>query len=243
MIHDKISISEAAKILNVNIQTLRNWDKSGKFRPSFISPGKHRYYSKADIEKFSKDLFSLARAWVSASTGELPASSFYCPTSAEFQGRLSRFELMISRIPDLKEGEKFSLISMMVAEIGDNSFVHNLGKWPDVPGTFFGYDEYKRRAVIADRGLGVYTTLKNAKPSLRDDKDALNVAFTEFISGRTPEKRGNGLKTVRTIISKNNIDLVFQSGNAILILNRYSDVMHFKISEEPFRGTLALINF
>lgn len=243
MIHDVIPISEAARILGVSVQTLRRWDKSGKFQPSFISPGKHRFYARADIEKFSKNLFSVARAWVSATVGEPPALGFYCPTSAEFQGRLSRFELMISRIPDLKEGEKFSLVSSVVAEIGDNPFVHNLGKWPDIPGTFFGYDEHKRQVVIADRGLGVYTTLKTAKPGLRDDKDALKVAFTEFISGRTPEKRGNGLKHVRTVISKSNLDLVFQSGDAILTLHRHSDVMHFKNSAEPFRGTLALIDF
>jgi len=45
-----------------------------------------------------------------------------------------------------------SLIVAITGEIGNNSFDHNLGKWPDEPGVFFGYDIAKGTVVLADRG-------------------------------------------------------------------------------------------
>lgn len=44
-----ISITQAAKILAVTPQTLRNWDKSGKFKA--VGFGKHRKYRKLDVLK------------------------------------------------------------------------------------------------------------------------------------------------------------------------------------------------
>jgi len=40
-----ISIGQAAKILGVHVQTLRNWEKSGKLKPDSISPGGTRRYN------------------------------------------------------------------------------------------------------------------------------------------------------------------------------------------------------
>ncbi|MBO6258130.1 MAG: IS607 family transposase [Succinivibrio sp.] len=40
-----ISIGKAAEILGVHVQTLRNWEKSGKLKPDSISPGGTRRYN------------------------------------------------------------------------------------------------------------------------------------------------------------------------------------------------------
>ena len=40
-----ISIGQAAKLLGVHVQTLRNWEKSGKLKPDSISPGGTRRYN------------------------------------------------------------------------------------------------------------------------------------------------------------------------------------------------------
>src|SRR5947209_29597 len=52
-----ISISEAAKILGVSIDTIRRWDKAGILH-SERPDGKTRYFSLAELEqvKFSKPL-------------------------------------------------------------------------------------------------------------------------------------------------------------------------------------------
>jgi hypothetical protein len=47
-----LSISEAAKFLNVTSKTLRNWDKEGIFKPDFIENGNRRY-SQGQIERKS----------------------------------------------------------------------------------------------------------------------------------------------------------------------------------------------
>ena len=45
---DLISIGEASEILGVSIDTLRRWDKSGRF-PAEKSDGGHRLYSKTKV--------------------------------------------------------------------------------------------------------------------------------------------------------------------------------------------------
>jgi excisionase family DNA binding protein len=44
-----ISIGQAAKLLGVHVQTLRNWEKSGKLKPDSISPGGTRRYNQEKI--------------------------------------------------------------------------------------------------------------------------------------------------------------------------------------------------
>ncbi len=235
---DLISISEAAGMLGVSIDTLRRWDQSGKLT-SIKSAGGHRKYYKSQIELFLNDLFGLARDWVLTNT-EI-SSNFYCSNSAVFQTRLIRMQDILGEVKEL--APIFTLIVAVAGEIGNNSFDHNLGNWPDTPGIFFAYDIHKRNIVLADRGLGVLTTLKRVKPELNTHKEALRVAFTEILSGRSPENRGNGLKFVRKIVAENPIGLLFQSGDAELTLSKDSNVLDLKHSSEPFRGCLGLITF
>ncbi|KGG79398.1 transposase [Caloranaerobacter azorensis H53214] len=43
------TIGEFAKLIGKTQQTLRNWDKSGKLKPSFITEGGHRMYSQEQL--------------------------------------------------------------------------------------------------------------------------------------------------------------------------------------------------
>ena len=241
------SISEAAKILNINVQTLRRWDKSGRFTAGRKPAGniKHYFYSENDIEEFlSQDwraLLKIGAAWSFNSTPRDLPGRFYCPDKSIFKARLSRLEFDLKSHPDFNE--IFSLIVAMAGEIGNNSFDHNLGNWPDVNGVFFAYIIKAGKVILADRGQGVLATLKPVKPDLADDAAALNTAFTEIISGRAPEKRGNGLKFVREVIVKNNFKLVFQSGAAILNLKKNDKLPRIKTSSNWLRGCWAIISF
>ena len=234
-----ITIKEAAEMLGISIDTLRRWDKSGKLNPVKVSEAGYRLYSKSQIELYLNDLFNLAKDWVSKGT-EIP-SKLYCSNSAVFQTRLTQMQDLLVEVQEL--APIFPLVVAAAGEIGNNSFDHNLGKWPDTPGIFFGYDIHKRNIVLADKGLGVLTTLKRVKPELNTDEEALRVAFTEILSGRSPESRGNGLKFVRKIVAENPIRLLFQTGDAELLLAKDNDVLDIQHSSEPFRGCLALITF
>ena len=235
---DLISIGEAAEILGVSIDTLRRWDKSGRFHAE-KSEGGHRLYSKAKVGIYLKDIFVLAKDWCVNET-EIP-EMFYCQNSGVFQARIKRMYDEIATVPALAHVS--SLVLAVTGEIGNNSFDHNIGNWPDVPGIFFGYDISRRQIVLADRGIGVLASLKRVRPSLNTDEAALSVAFMEILSGRAPEERGNGLKFVKKVITENPIGLVFQSGNTEVLLHKDDGILNMKATKNIIRGCLAYITF
>ena len=237
-----ITIGQASKLIGVSIQTLRRWDDAGKLSSVRRTKAGHRYYKKEDIENYNvKNLFRLAKIWIADDLGFKPRQDFYCSDSSIFQARLSKLESELGKIKELST--IFPLISAIAGEIGNNSFDHNLGNWPDIPGVFFAYNLNKREIVLADRGQGILTTLKKVMPKLTNHQDALFVAFTEIISGRAPESRGNGLKFVRDVVRNNEISLFFQTGDAWLKIQKGDSNLNVKKAIINFRGCLALINF
>ena len=238
---DLIPIGQAAEMLDISIDTLRRWSESGRFPSVRKTPTGNRYFSKKAIEIYLNNLLTLATEWIS-SGGELP-SHFYCPNSAVFQTRLQRMQDELIKILNPEIQKIVPLVVAVAGEIGNNSFDHNLGNWPDIPGIFFGYDLNKRQIVLADRGQGILKTLKQVRPSLIDDKKALEVAFTEIITGRAPEERGNGLKFVKAVVIKSLIGLSFQSGSAQLKLERDNEDMHIEDAQKYYRGCIAFITF
>lgn len=234
-----LNIGQAAEILGVSIDTLRRWDESGKLVAIRKEGGTHRYYREKDLEIFSSDLFKFASEWI-RNNAEFPGT-FYCANSAIFQAKLSKMGDLLIKKPGFEK--LYSLIVLVAGEIGDNSFAHNLGKWPDTPGIFFGYDIQKGVIVLADRGLGVLETLRRVRPSLPNHVAAVEVAFTEFISGRAPEKRGNGLKLVREVVIAQPIDLFFASGDAEVRMRGSNKIFSVTRGQDIIRGCLAKIDF
>lgn len=242
-----LTISQAAKILGVSIQTLRRWDDVGKLSSVNREAASHRYYLKSSIENFIRDnlkdlsLLKMARTWAEDDLGAEPFSDFYCRDISVFQARLTRLESELGAVKRINK--IFPLISAITGEIGNNSFDHNLGNWPDILGIFFAYNLRKGNIVLADRGQGILATLKKVKPELVNHQDALHTAFTEVISGRSPEYRGNGLKFVKEVVSANPISLFFQTGDAQLKIQKNSSRVDAQKSATNFRGCLAFITF
>lgn len=240
-----LSIGETSKLLGVSIQTLRRWDNKGILKSFRAAPNGNRFYKKDDINLFTNDLPTLGWKWALDAIPSEPPKDFYCATSDVFApGRLSKLENDLQKIDNL--GIHHSLLTFMVAEIGDNSYAHNLGNWPDIPGIFFAYDLNKKVIVLADRGRGILETLKPVLPGLESHKEALRTAFSQVISGRSPERRGNGLKSVTQNILMSNARLIFRTGDAQLDLSRESDsdAQKWNISKcEIFHGCFAVLTF
>ena len=240
-----LNIKQASEMLGVSMDTLRRWDESGKLKSIRVKKGQYdyRFYNKDDVNKYLTkiDLFKSAKKWAEAKKPKKIVSFYHSSNMSAFNGRLSKLEFQLMNIPEFVK--LFSLLVLVTGEIGNNSFDHNLGNWPDVMGVFFGYNIDERIIVLADRGQGILKTLKRAKPDLTTHKDALRVAFTEFITGRIPEKRGNGLKKVKEIITKNNFKLSFQTGNALLNLKGGDNDLNIKVTKSYVRGCLTLFNF
>lgn len=235
-----ISIGNAAKLLGVSIDTLRRWDAAGRLQSIRSGPRGHRYYRQSDIEQYLQDVHTIARHWAEASQATEPNSDMYCQTRDVFQARLEDFQSKLSRVAPLAT---VSLITATAGEIGNNSFDHNLGNWPDIPGIFFSYDIQNKNVVLADRGLGILATLKRIRPELNSADEALKVAFTETISGRFPETRGNGLKFVRSIIIDNPFTLYFQTGDAYLYLKQHDKDVTVQHAKTSIRGCFVTIGF
>jgi hypothetical protein len=110
---------------------------------------------------------------------------YRCQYRDTFKARLDNFFLETNN----------NYLNLVCGELGMNAFDHNL-KWLDIPGLYFNW-QIKNFVILIDRGNGVRKTLSKVKTDITSDKDALGLAFTERgLSGRSPEKRGNGLKVV-----------------------------------------------
>lgn len=165
----------------------------------------------------------------------------YCETRDIFQTRLDK--MVNSLLSQKKPSEDdIYVIAAIAGEIGNNSFDHNIGSWPDIMGLFFGYElaDGKLTIALADRGQGLLTTLKRVKLELKDDEEAIFTAFNERISGRAPEPRGNGLKFVKENIEDRKMHLLFRSGFAKAELN---NKMTIKKANDNINGSLAIISY
>lgn len=188
----------------------------------------------------SENIEKLASEWMVADADKIDtAGVYYYQTRDVFQARHSRM------INDLLLDKKIAdddayIVAAIAGEIGNNSFDHNLGNWRDVPGIFFGYElsDNEIKIALADRGQGVLATLKKVKPELTNDKEALKVAFTERISGRAPENRGNGLKFVKENVESKKMHLEFHSGNAKAELEKEIKITE---SDKIIQGCLAIL--
>ena len=180
----------------------------------------------------------IALQWVKSGLPPQIEKKYHCETRDIFQARLDAMVGALLASAKIAEDDIY-ILSAIAGEIGNNSFDHNLGNWPDVIGIFFNYELNKNKLtiILADRGRGVLATLKRVKPELKSDEEALYVAFNERISGRAPEPRGNGLKFVKENIKEMNKHLLFMSGEAKAQLNKKMEISRI----EKIHGCLAII--
>lgn len=196
------------------------------------------FYSSVDHKKQKSSIIQNGFIWNESDKGFLPPPGVYCQTRDVFQARLDH--LLADCLRQFDENLSF-LLTAVVGEIGNNSFDHNLGNWRDVAGIYFAVDLTSREILMADRGQGIFSTIKRAKPSVKNDIEAMWVAFTEKISGRAPEQRGNGLKFVKKIFAQQRWQLDFRSGLATCSIK--NGAIDFIKRKKEIRGTIALIKF
>lgn len=155
-------------------------------------------------------------------------TDYFCSARDIFQARLDTF---------ITRSNEF-LLSAVIGEIGNNTFDHNWDFAADqARGLYFNYDD-SNLIILADYGRGIKNSLKSVR-KCESDLEAIKVAFTEQISGRTPEQRGNGLKFVRETLIDKKWYLYFHSGNACCIIK--NGIVEFMESDIQFNGCFAVI--
>lgn len=118
----------------------------------------------------------------------------------EFSARLEHFKRMFINFGLNDEDARRALI--IVGELGNNVFDHNLGSWPtNFSGVIIvaqNYPQIKRiEVIVGDAGVGFSGSLRNAFPELSSDIEAIKKGLAGY-TGRIGEERGNGLQLVQS---------------------------------------------
>ena len=239
--NETVSIGVASLLTGRSIDTLRRWDGDGKLPSIRKEKNSNRYYEIAALELAiqNESKFRAAHKWVSCSERFEPLPCYYSRDSFIFKSRHDRMGRDIIAM-EQKPPHPHILVAI-TGEIGENSFAHNLGAWPDTPGVFFSYDFLNQEIILADRGRGILKTLQRVRPRLDNHKDALYTAFTEEISGRYPERRGRGLKYIRERVAELKLSLSFQSGDMMIEIDNNGELVFTE--KPPIQGCLARISF
>ncbi len=169
----------------------------------------------------------------------LLTSEELCVTRDVFQARLEKMNIFLKN--EQRLDAIASLVAVIVGEIGNNAFDHNLGNWRDEAGLYFTYDISSRLVVLADRGLGIQTTLKRVRPEIQNDCEALMIALKEVVTSRAPEKRGNGLKLVEKLVLAQNMELDIYSGAGHYTIKQGQTACSGE--ERIYQGVVAVLKF
>ena len=179
---------------------------------------------------FSKEIITKAITDIEKASKE-NNSELFSKTRDIFQARVDTY---VSRT-------KKYLESAVIGELGINTFDHNLDyDINHVRGAYFYYNENGNFIVLADFGEGVRQTISRVK-TVADDLEALKLVFTEHISSRSLENRGNGLKFVSESVIDQGWELFFQSGTAVCSIDKNG--MKFYNSDIDIIGCLAILDF
>lgn len=232
--------TDLSRLLSITPQALHRQLKNLVLEGILVSQGSPptTRYALAGVPDFTK-----AFDWISTPTLKRNPLQTVCETRDILTGRLSPLKDLI------KKGlnpQALPLLISTAGEIGNNSFDHNLGQWRDVPGCWFETQVTGNRVwmCIADRGQGIFNSLVKVDAKIPNDQAALEVAFEKFISGRSPEQRGNGLKFVKkNILIEKERGLACLSGKGSLHFGDWGEDCDQVLKEtlSKVKGTITLM--
>lgn len=135
-------------------------------------------------------------------------TDFWSPNKDIFDARLQTFNLRSQEW----------LFGAVIGEVGFNTFDHNFIFPNNVKkGLYCNFEIDEKSVLLVDFGRGIKNSLMRVLPDIKNDMEALQIAFTEIISGRAPEQRGNGLKFVLNSVVNNSWEMFYKSGTAVCI--------------------------
>ncbi len=138
-----------------------------------------------------------------------------CENRFVFNSRLSSFENVLKK----NTSEQCLYLTLAsIGEIGNNCFDHNLGHWQGKSGCLFIREA--QFCIVADRGRGIKNSLSQVIKV--ENEKYVDYAYTHVVSGRAPERRGNGLKFVRKSVE-----------NCKTSIFTFSDGEQFKLGTNP----------
>lgn len=167
----------------------------------------------------------------------IPATQYISTTDQ--QHAVNRIvNVILGAIPDLNRSD-FAAFEWAINETTDNVLVHS----ESVIGGLVQVSTFQRltkrvQFVVADAGIGIPRTLRNAFPEL-SDIEALDAAIKEGVTRDKKIGQGNGLFGTYEICAKSGGSFSLYSGHAKL---EFSDKNGLSIKNEkiPYSGTLVV---
>ena len=124
--------------------------------------------------------------------------------------------------------EKTSLVVASLAEIVDNAFFHNLGKWNLETGSLLiNMTHHSQNELIfslCDFGEGFCKSLLLNYPDLKTESEAIKLAIQPKVTGRLQKRGGNGLDFLqRNTFNGFKGNLFIRSGNTLVKISSYQN--------------------
>lgn len=165
------------------------------------------YLKRVRFDEFAKELGVLDshfKVLAGVSLHEHPAMDRLIELSRlsyrhDFQSREEQLAVILQRIG--MEEEKTYLAVALIAEVVDNIFTHNFGRWPfvQIPGGLIMAQKWAKvntiKVAIGDFGVGIRTTLAEIPKykSIATDEEAIRKALEPDVTSRPQQRGGNGL--------------------------------------------------
>lgn len=198
----------------------------------FINTGWAHFISPKEFSAPIRDSFNR----------QFPAAVY---TTYEEQEKLLNelLEKLLAVIPNFSRSA-FAAVEWALSEITDNVTNHSqssIGGLLQL--SVFDLNRKRIEFTVSDAGIGVASTLRLAKPAIRDDLDALMQSVRSGVTRNSTEFQGNGLYGTLEICRAGGGKFTLNAGNAALIC--MNGTVNAKNETIPFIGTTidALIDF
>ena len=151
----------------------------------------------------------------------------------------SILDIILGSLTGFSRGD-LAAIEWALNEITDNVINHSESRVGGfVQLSTFQRDRRRVEYVVCDAGIGIPRTLRQAKPELTSDSDALDQAIREGVTKNSSTNQGNGLFGAFQISRVSEGYFEIHSGRGSLIYNKK---LGLKIRKEniPFNGTIVI---
>jgi len=183
-----------------------------------------------DPKSFEKSVFKGLK--------QVPTTQFR-NSEEQFLAVNSIMDKILGSLEGFSRGD-LAAIEWSLNEVTDNVINHSESKI----GGFVQLSTFQRNIkrveyVVCDAGIGIPRTLREAKPEITSDSDAIHQSIQEGVTRNKKSNQGNGLFGAYQISSVSEGYLEIHSGNGSLISNKKGG-LHIRTEPIPFNGTLLI---
>lgn len=169
---------------------------------------------------------------------QVPATQF-ASSGEQFGAVNTIMDNILGSLSGFTRGD-IAAIEWSLNEVTDNVINHSES---DIGGfvqlSTFQRNRKRVEYVVCDAGIGIPNSLRQARPEIRSDSEAIHESIQEGVTKNIKTNQGNGLFGTFQISCISEGYLEIHSGNGSLTYNK-KDGLHIRTEPIPFNGTLLI---